>query len=133
MVGKMISLQSYLDNTGCLVPIEYPETIPFEAGRLFYITDVIGKAERGNHASMNAQFAFIALNGSINIKLDDGFNRETYCLNSKTDMLIAEKRTWIVADSFTKDAILLVISDKKYNDCEYIGNYLEFKRLIEVS
>ena len=35
MVGKMISLQSYPDNTGCLVPIEYPETIPFEAGRFF--------------------------------------------------------------------------------------------------
>lgn len=42
-----------------------------------------------------------------------------------------ESMTWIIAENFSKDAILLVLSDKKYIDCKYINDYVEFENIVK--
>ncbi|MDD6824945.1 MAG: FdtA/QdtA family cupin domain-containing protein [Oscillospiraceae bacterium] len=131
MIGRIATLNRFFDDDGILVCMENGDTLPFAIERLFYITGVSGQATRGNHASHNAKMAFIALNGNITIELNDGVNSEVYLMQKQTEILLVEKMTWIVAKDFSKDAILLVVSDKRYKDCDYITDYLEYKRLKE--
>lgn len=131
MLGRIAIIPSYLDVNGTLTCIENGAVIPFPVERLFYITDVSAKATRGNHASANAKFAFVTLNGQVEIRLNDGYEFQSFIFRDKTEILIIESMTWIVAENFSKSAVLLVMSDKNYKDCNYISDYTEFEKRVK--
>ncbi|HEG8177946.1 TPA: FdtA/QdtA family cupin domain-containing protein, partial [Campylobacter jejuni] len=57
---------------------------PFEIKRIFYIYDFLDDSIRGDHANLNSEFIFIALNGSCEILIDDGKTKQKIILNNKT-------------------------------------------------
>ena len=71
---KIIALPKISDPRGNLTFIEYPQHIPFEIKRVYYLYDVPGGAERGGHAHKELQQLIIAMSGSFDIVLDDGVN-----------------------------------------------------------
>lgn len=83
---------------------------------------------RGDHATFNAEFLYIAVRGSIRVILKTGHETTEYILSNKTDALFIEKvRVWITLDNFSQDAILLVISSETYQNSQYISDYEKFK------
>lgn len=50
----------------------------------------------------------------------DGENEENFILNSPASCLVLEPKDWHVMDTFSDNAILLVLSNQYYDKADYI-------------
>lgn len=126
MVGGLIELPSVLEDDGCLTYFESCKEISFEIKRCFYIFDVPEGRQRADHASMTTDFLIIAINGSIEVELDDGIIKSVYKMNNRLQGLIVPKFTWMKTSKFSANAVLLVLASTRYKDEKYISDYEEF-------
>ena len=116
----LFDIKPILDTKASLVVVEENKQLPFKPKRFFYEYNFENDCIRGNHANIDSQFCFIAVVGSCHIKVDDGTNKALYVLDSPTKVLYLDKMVWKTMDNFSKDCVLLVISDCLYNSQEYI-------------
>ncbi|HEC1754850.1 TPA: FdtA/QdtA family cupin domain-containing protein [Campylobacter lari] len=126
---KLINLNYFDDKKSTLVACEKNINCPFEIKRIFYIFDVPKNTIRGDHANLNSQFFFIALKGECKIKIDDGNKKEIFLLNNPKQGLFLDKMLWKQMYDFSKDCILLVLTNTCYDKNEYIYNYDEFCKI----
>ena len=114
---KLKKLSTYKDARGNLTVIE--KTLPFEIKRVYYIYDVKGK-ERGFHSHKKTQQALIAVHGScqIHIKTNDIIN--SFKLDSPDKCLILEPQDYHWMNSFSKNAVLLVLASHYFDKNDYI-------------
>lgn len=123
MTGQILSLNEFKDVDGCLVSIEDF----FDIKRIFYIYGVPSNTCRANHACLNSDFLYIAINGSITIELiDKNSKSKLYLLNSKKNILFVKRNTWIRAFDFSNDAVLLVLANGKYDKNSYVCEWENF-------
>jgi dTDP-4-dehydrorhamnose 3,5-epimerase-like enzyme len=78
---KIIELPKTTDPRGNLSFIEGKRHVPFEIQRVYYLYDVPGGAERGGHAHKELNQLIIAMSGSFDVVLDDGFEKKRFHLN----------------------------------------------------
>ena len=71
------------------------------------------------------------LNGSVKVKVDDGFDTNEYILDNPKKALYIPNLTWKSMYDFSKDAVLLVIASTVYDKNEYINDYDEFIKYIK--
>ncbi len=69
---KIIELPKIVDPRGNLSIIEQLKQIPFEIKRVYWIYDVPGGMDRGEHAYKENQGIYSSLSGSFDVVLDDG-------------------------------------------------------------
>jgi oxalate decarboxylase/phosphoglucose isomerase-like protein (cupin superfamily) len=74
---KMLSFPRISDRRGNLSVIEETSQFPFDIKRLFFLYDVPSGASRGGHAHKELKQVIIALSGSFDVILDDGFTQKT--------------------------------------------------------
>ena len=103
--------------------------IPFEAKRLFFISDVPKDAVRGRHFSRTSQFLYVVIRGTCKVELDDGLEKEKHILNVG-DGLLFTKNTWMILSEFKDDAILCILADTEYRKTDYSEDYEEFLRIV---
>jgi len=116
-MAHLIELATFSSESGNLTVFE--KIMPGPINRLFYIYGA-DNAVRAGHRHHKAWNALICLNGSCRVYVHDG-NEETYfILNEPRQCLIIEPRDWHTMDSFTKEAILLVLSNELYDKADYI-------------
>jgi dTDP-4-dehydrorhamnose 3,5-epimerase-like enzyme len=131
----IIKFKNNIDSNGSLVSLEELKNTPFEFKRIFYIFDTINNAIRGNHANKNSEFLLICLVGSCKIKYFYDLTYHEVILDKPTTGLYLPKMIWKEMYEFSKDAILLAITNTLYDMDEYIkdfGVYLkEYKELYE--
>lgn len=128
---KLLSFPQLGDERGNLVVVEGMKEIPFEIKRMFYIYGTQEGVVRGQHANKNSQFVLINLSGTCKILVDDGKSREIVELNKPHEGIYLNKMVWKDMYDFSKDSILLVLSDCGYDGGEYIREYEEFKSEIK--
>ena len=126
MIGQKIKVDDNYDDRGLLMAINQ---IPFEAKRLFFITNVPEGAERGNHYSKTSSFLYIVIKGACIVDLDDGYRVESYYLTEGNGLLF-NKNIWMKIYGFQRDTILCVIADKEYRVLDYVSDYEEFKKSV---
>ena len=78
---KILNLPVVHDERGNLTVVESGREIPFEFKRVYYLYDVPGGSERGGHAHKNLHQLIIAMSGSFDVHLDDGFHQRSFHLN----------------------------------------------------
>ncbi len=78
---RIIGLPQVHDPRGNLTFIEGGRHVPFEIKRVYYLYDVPGGAERGGHAHRELEQLIIAMSGSFDVVLDDGYIRQRFHLN----------------------------------------------------
>ena len=78
---KLIDLPKISDPRGNLTFIESNQHIPFDIKRVYYTYDVPGGSDRGAHAHKQLQQLIIAMSGSFDVVLDDGFEKKRFHLN----------------------------------------------------
>lgn len=124
---ELINLPTNQDSRGALSVIEATSDVfPFKIERIFYIYGVSDSEERGNHANRKSNFLMVALNGSVEVELDDGTNAKKFVLDDPSRGLLAPKMTWKKMSNFSSDAVLMVVASEKYDAAEYIKDYQEF-------
>jgi len=132
MKPKIIDLPKILDKRGNLSFFEHPNQLPFEILRTYWIYDVPGGEIRGSHAFKEQQEFIIALSGSFDVVIHDGSTETKYSLNRSYYGLYIPKMFWRKLENFSTNALALIVSDKSYDDNDYIRDFEDFKRMKNV-
>ncbi len=126
---KIFKLKSYIKKSGKLIPINFNRNFPIKVKRIFYI---YGKKNhyRGDHAHKKCKQLFIPVSGSISLIMKSNDKEEIITLNSKNNKsILVPNLVWCRLKFLTKNAIVLVACDKKYEFKDYIEKYKDFKKI----
>jgi len=127
---KVYDLVDTGDDRGGLIPFEKGVNVPFEVSRAFYIFNTRPGTARGRHANRNSQFLFVIFSGSCNVKIDNGIEQSVITLNRPNQALWLDKMVWKEMYDFSYNAILLVLSNEKYDENEYIRDYKDYQMVL---
>jgi hypothetical protein len=122
----LIDLPVITDPRGNLTFIECNRHIPFEIKRVYYLYDVPGGAERASHGHKNLQQVIIAMSGSFDIVLDDGFARKRFHLNRSYQGLYVCPMIWRDMDNFSGGSVCMVLASDFYDEGDYYREYPQF-------
>jgi hypothetical protein len=120
---KLISLQTITDPRGNLTPIEGNKDVPFQIERVYYLYDIPGGAQRAGHAHIELQQLIIAMSGSFDIVLDDGYVQERVHLNRSYYGLYVGPMIWREMDNFSSGSVCLVLASTLYDESDYYRDY----------
>ena len=129
MVPTIINLPKIIDKRGNLSFFEHPRQLPFEIARTYWIYDVPGGEIRGSHAFKEQQEFIVALSGSFDVVLHDGREEIKFSLNRSYYGLFIPKMYWRRMENFSTNALALIVSDKHFDEKDYIRDFEEFKLL----
>lgn len=127
---KIIQLPKILDKRGNLSFFENENHIPFQIKRSYWIYDVPGGEIRGSHAFKEQQEFIVALSGSFDVTIHDGISEKIYSMNRSYYGLYIPKLTWRRIDNFSTNSLALIVSDRKFDETDYIRDFGEFKNSI---
>lgn len=120
---RMVDLPKIKDPRGSLTFIEGGTHIPFEIQRVYYLYDVPGGAERGGHAHKGLHQLIIAMSGSFDVVLDDGFEKKRIHLNRSYNGLYVCPMMWRELDNFSSGSVCMVLASNKYDEGDYYRDY----------
>ncbi len=123
---RLITLNRHHHENGNLTVVENGQQLPYDVKRTFYIYDVPGGAERGGHSHMTCYEFIIAISGSFDVTIDDGFDRYTYTLNRPYQGLLVVPGIWRTLQNFSSGSICLALASDHYNENDYVRSYEEF-------
>lgn len=127
--SRIIELPKIRDKRGNLSFVESENHIPFKIERTYWIYDVPGGKKRGGHAYKENMEFIIALSGSFDVNLDDGFTKQTYHLNRSYYGLLVPKMFWREMSNFSTNSLAVILSSVPYSEDDYIRDYKIFKSL----
>lgn len=127
----IIELPQIYDSRGTLSFIEGTRHIPFEIKRVFYLYNVPDGKTRGGHAHKNLQQLIIAMSGSFDIVLDDGFEKRTIHLTESHKAVYLPRMIWPDLENFSSDAVCMVLASEYYNEADYYREYSDFKAAVQ--
>lgn len=125
-LAEIINLPKIEDPRGNLSFIEEGNHIPFKIERSYWIYDVPGGQTRGGHAFKEQQELIVALSGSFDVIVDNGFTNQTFSLNRSYYGLYISAGLWRQMQNFSTNSLALVLSSTHYNEMDYIRDYQEF-------
>lgn len=128
---KVIDLPKITDPRGNLTFIEAQRNVPFEIRRVYYLYDVPGGATRAGHGHKTLQQLIIAMSGSFDVVLDDGFTRERFHLNRSYSGLYVSPMMWREIDNFSSGSVCMVLASDYYDEADYFRTYEEFLKAIK--
>ena len=129
---KIIKLRSYIKKSGKLIPISFDKNFPINVKRIFYI---FGKKNeyRGDHAHKKCKQLFIPISGNISLIIKSKNREKTINLNPKKNTgILVSNLVWCRLKFLTKNCIVLVVCDRKYEFNDYIEKYSEFKKILKI-
>ncbi len=127
---KIIDLPKIIDIRGNLTFIESCNHIPFEIKRIYYLYDVPGGESRGGHAHRNLQQFIIAVSGSFDVVVNDGFNKKIFSLNRSYYGLYLSSMIWRELENFSSGSVCLVLASKFYEEEDYVRDFKKFTNLV---
>ncbi|WP_291737320.1 FdtA/QdtA family cupin domain-containing protein, partial [Leisingera sp. F5] len=102
----------------------------FDIKRVYYLYDVPGGADRGEHAHKALHQFIICMSGSFDILLDDGAETKRFHLNRSYYGLYVCPMMWRYLDNFSSGAVCMVLTSEVYDEADYIRDYGEFKAAV---
>ena len=127
---RRIDLPIIMYQRGNLTFVEGHKHIPFDIKRVYYLYDVPGGSERGEHAHKTLHQFVICTSGSFDLLLRDGDQEQRFHLNRSYFGIYVCPMMWRMLDNFSSGAVCMVLASEKYDETDYIRDWNEF--LIEV-
>ncbi len=124
---NMVHLPKVHNQAGNITALQNFQNIPFAIRRVYYLYDVPGGAERGGHGHKKLQQFIIALSGSFDVLIDDGFNKKIIHLDRPYIGLHIVPGIWRELLNFSSGAICLVLASEKYEEEDYIRDMNTYK------
>lgn len=125
-ICKTIHFTEMGDERGNLVVIEGHQDIPFDIKRVFYMYGSDPTIVRGQHANRRSSFVLINVSGTSKVRITDGHDEIIVVLDKPRMGVYIPPMYWKDMYDFSKDSVLLVLSDEHYDGNEYIRNYSDF-------
>jgi hypothetical protein len=121
---KEIDLKVFSRASGKLTAIENYAGVPWEIKRVFIITAENFEI-RGDHAHKDCNQAFVALSGQILLKSFDGSRETSFTLLPLEKSLCIPPHIWVNLE-MNPGSILMVLTDKLFDEDDYIRNKKDF-------
>ena len=131
MKHKKLTFLTKGDERGNLIALEENKNIPFDIKRVYYIFDNKEGVRRGFHAHKNLEQVLVCVNGSCDILLDDGIEKNVIKLENRNEGLFIEKLVWREMFNFSADCVLMVLASDYYDEKDYIRDYNDFKNYLK--
>jgi hypothetical protein len=122
----LVDLPKISDPRGNLTFVEAGQHVPFQIERVYYLYDVPGGAERGGHAHRGLHQLIVAMSGSFDVVLDDGYRKQRFHLNRSYYGLYVCPMIWRELDNFSSGSVCLVLASNRYDEADYYRNYDEY-------
>jgi hypothetical protein len=122
----IVDLPKVAEPRGNLTFVEGGRHVPFEIKRVYYLYDVPGGAERGGHAHKGLHQLIIAMSGSFDVVIDDGFEKKRIHLNRSYNGLYICPMIWRELDNFSSGSVCMVIASNHYDESDYYRDYTEY-------
>jgi dTDP-4-dehydrorhamnose 3,5-epimerase-like enzyme len=103
--------------------------VPFQIQRVYWIYDVPSGEVRGGHAYLELEEFFVALSGSFDVVLNDGRVEERVTLNRAYSGLYVPRLVWRSLESFSTNAVCLILASRPYDEGDYIRDAPRFREL----
>lgn len=123
---RIIDLPKITDPRGNLTFVEGSNHIPFDIKRVFYLYDVPGGEMRAGHSNVQSEQFIVAMSGSFDVIVDDGFDKKKFHLNRAYYGLYLPTMVWREIDNFSSGAVCLVLTSTVYSANDYIRDYDQF-------
>ncbi len=127
---KIIELPKISDAKGNLTFIEGMTHVPFDIKRSYYLYDVPGGSTRGSHAHKNLHQFIVAMSGSFDVVLFDGYREKRFHLNRSYYGLYVGPLMWRTLDNFSSGSVCMVLASAPYEEADYVRDYKEFLRIV---
>ena len=121
---KLISFPEFDSSEALLVVYEGSKKVPFNISRLFTVK-ASEKCVRGFHAHKECTQVLIIQNGECRVTCDDGTNRKEIILNKSSEGLLIPATIW-AEQEYQPGTVLMVLTDKHYDENDYLRDYNEF-------
>lgn len=128
---SIIQLPRIADSRGDLTFIEGSSHVPFDIKRIYYLYGVPPGERRGAHAHKNLQQVIIAISGSFDVVLDDGYARKRFHLNKPYLGLYVCPMMWREIEGFSPGAVCVVLASDPYDEEDYYRDYNAFLRAVK--
>ena len=124
--------QQHGDERGMLVALEEQKDIPFEIKRVYYMYDTKAEVRRGFHAHKKLEQILICIHGKCKVLLDNGYEKTIVPLEIPYEGLYLSSNVWREMYDFSRDAVLMVLASEYYDENDYIRDYEEFIRVVQM-
>ena len=131
-ICKTIHFTEMGDERGNLVVIEGNQDIPFEIKRVFYMYGSDPDIVRGQHANRRSSFVLINVSGTSKVRITDGREELIVILDKPRMGIYIPPMYWKDMYDFSKDSVLLVLSDEHYDGNEYIRDYSDYLKEVGI-
>lgn len=125
----VVDLPKIDDPRGNLSFIEENSNVPFTIERAYWIYDVPGGEMRGSHAFKQNMEIIVALSGSFDVCLNDGFQEKKFSLNRSYYGLYIPNMLWRRLENFSTNSLALVLSSTGFDEDDYIRDFDYFSEL----
>src|SRR5215475_12792145 len=130
---RIIDLPKIEEPRGNLTFIEGDRHIPFEIKRVYFLYDVPGGATRAGHGHKALQQLMIAMSGSFDVELDDGYARKKYHLNRSYYGLYIPSMIWRDIDNFSSGSVCMVLASDYFEESDYFRRYEDFVEAVRAA
>lgn len=127
---NILNLPKISDTRGNLTFVEAGNHIPFDIKRVYYLYDVPGGAERGGHGHKELHQLIIAISGSFDVVLDDGYKKQRFHLNRSYNGLYVCPMIWRELDNFSSGSVCMVLASNLYDEDDYYRDYDSFIKAV---
>ena len=124
--------QQHGDKRGQLVALEEHKDITFKIKSVYYMYDTGKGVTRGQHAHKSLEQILICIHGSCKLMLDNGKEKKIVSLEKPYEGLYISNNIWREMYDFSSDAVLMVLASDVYKEEDYIRNYDEFLKFVNM-
>jgi dTDP-4-dehydrorhamnose 3,5-epimerase-like enzyme len=128
---KLIKNLPIEDGLGKIVVYNDFSDLPFMPKRFFTVTNNEVNVTRGAHAHKSCEQVLFAIQGSIELQIDDGKAIHKILMNSSSQAVYIPIMLWSEQTYLSNSSILGVFASEPYNEAEYIRSYEVYKKLLD--
>ena len=129
---KLIHLPKINDKKSQMVFYSYNNVLPFKIKNSFLIKSKKYGINRGNHSHKKTSQFIICIAGKCKINITNGKNKKSYLLNNLTKGVLVPPLIWCSQEYYTQNTILLCHADRYFDEKDYIRDFNEYLKKINV-
>ena len=127
---KVIALPKIHHPNGNLTLAQNHQEVQFDIARVYYVYDVPAGADRGGHSHKECFELLVAATGSFDVVVNDGKATRRFSLNRPDQALLIVPGIWRTLHNFSSAAVCLVIDSHRYDENDYVRDYLQFTTMV---
>jgi dTDP-4-dehydrorhamnose 3,5-epimerase-like enzyme len=122
---RLVDIPRFQDERGSLSFVE-PPLLPFEIRRVYYLYGMPPGVSRGAHGHRRLEQLIIALAGTVDVELDDGFRKQVFSLSRPDRGLYVSPMMWRTLTNFTAGTVCMVLASQRFDESDYFRDYATF-------